>query len=53
MTLPYPKERNIPEYGFEVNKKRDRSFLNFLENSVVHERNSDSWEFGKGALSAN
>ena len=29
----------------------DRSFLNFVENSVVHERNSDTWEFGKGALS--
>jgi hypothetical protein len=28
-----------------------RSFLNFLENSVVHEQNLDTWEFGKGALS--
>jgi hypothetical protein len=29
-----------------------RSLLNFLEKAVVHERNSDTWEFGKGALSA-
>jgi len=28
-----------------------RSFLNFVENSVVHEQNLDTWEFGKGALS--
>jgi hypothetical protein len=28
-----------------------RKFPELVENSVVHERNSDSWEFGKGALS--
>jgi len=28
-------------------------FPDFLENTLVHERNSDTWEFGKGALSAN
>jgi len=26
-------------------------FRDFLRNTVVHERNSDTWEFGKGALS--
>jgi len=25
--------------------------LNFVEKAVVHERNADAWEFGKGALS--
>ena len=29
------------------------SFLNFVENSVVHEQNLDTWKFGKGALNAN
>ncbi len=29
------------------------SFLNFLENSVVCGRNLNTWEFGKGVLSAN
>jgi len=28
-------------------------FPQFLGNIVVHERNLDTWEFGKGALSAN
>jgi len=27
------------------------SFLTFLGKAVVHERNSDAWEFGKGASS--
>jgi len=27
------------------------SFLAFLGKAVVHEQNSDTWEFGKGALS--
>jgi hypothetical protein len=30
-----------------------RSFLTFLGKAVVHEQNSGTWEFGKGALSAN
>jgi hypothetical protein len=29
-----------------------RNLLNVLEKAVVRERNSDTWEFGKGALSA-
>jgi hypothetical protein len=28
-------------------------FSTFVENTVVHERNLDTWEFGKGDLSAN
>jgi len=28
-------------------------FPELLEKTVVPERNSDTWEFGKGALSAN
>jgi len=31
----------------------NRSFLNFPEQGVAHEQNLDTWEFGKGALSAN
>jgi hypothetical protein len=27
------------------------SFLNVVENTVVHEQNLDTWEFGKEALS--
>jgi hypothetical protein len=31
-----------------------QSFRNFVEKAVVvHEQNLDTWEFGKGALSAN
>jgi len=26
-------------------------FPDFLDHMVVHEQNSDTWEFGKGALS--
>jgi len=34
-------------------RKIAKSFLDFVGNTSVHERNSDTWEFGKGALSAN
>ena len=33
--------------------KNIRSFLNFAEKAVVHERDLDPWKFGEGALSAN
>jgi hypothetical protein len=33
--------------------QESRSFLNSVEKAVVHEGYSDTWEFGKGALSAN
>jgi len=33
--------------------KINRSFLTFLGKAVAHEQHSDTWEFGKGALSAN
>jgi len=33
-----------PEFG---------SFLTFLGKAVVHKQNPDTWDFGKGALSAN
>jgi len=29
----------------------NRNFLDLVEKAVVHERNADAWEFGKGALS--
>jgi hypothetical protein len=37
-----------------INRNGTRSFLNFVENAVVHERNSHlcTREFGKGALAA-
>jgi len=46
-------EQQLAIFETLVNENLDWSFLNFLENSVVHERNVDAWEFGKGALSAN
>jgi hypothetical protein len=36
-----------------LQEKTVGSFLTFLGKAVVHEQNSDTWEFGKGALSAN
>jgi len=35
----------------KINPNYVRSFLTFLGKAVVHEQNSDTWEFGKGALS--
>ena len=49
MAIPMHLFKAIVFFGHED----FRSFLNFLENSVVHEENLNSWEFGKGALSAN
>jgi len=36
-----------------MSRVRWREFRKAKENTSVHERNSDTWEFGKGALSAN
>jgi len=41
----------LPKKGPSVKGKRLRSFLTFLGKAVVHEQNSDTWEFGKGAPS--
>jgi hypothetical protein len=46
-----PRTSCDPEPRFQENICR--SFLNFVEKAVVHEQNLDTWEFGKGALSAN
>jgi hypothetical protein len=40
-----------PGRNWQLSMGEVRSFLNFLENSVVHEGNVDTWEFGRGALS--
>jgi hypothetical protein len=55
MTIPsFPQE----QYSYnQIHGKRQGefggSFFNLVGKTVVHERNSDTWEFGKGALSAN
>jgi hypothetical protein len=45
----------LPEYVTRVEGDSQdnpvRSFPNCVENTVVHEQNLDTWEFGKGALS--
>jgi len=37
----------------KVNEMMLSEFPDFRVDTGVHERNSDTWEFGKGALSAN
>ena len=44
-------EVNISFFLSPVKKRRDPEFPRFLGNIVVHERNLDTWEFEKGALS--